>query len=74
MLLARILYVLGMEGPGSPQPGRYIRHIYNRIILETPLVRGAAVSALARFGAQVVGKKNQKNCFKIGFIFFNLFY
>jgi len=51
-LLTRILFVLGMEGPVSPQPGRYIRHIYNRIILETAVVRAAAVTALARFGAQ----------------------
>lgn len=51
-LLTRILFVLGMEGPSSPSPGRYIRHIYNRIILETAIVRAAAVSALARFGAQ----------------------
>jgi hypothetical protein len=33
--------------------GRYIRYIYNRIILENATVRAAAVSALARFGAQV---------------------
>ena len=32
---------------------RYLRYIYNRIILETHQVRSAAVSALARFGACV---------------------
>jgi hypothetical protein len=32
---------------------RYIRYIYNRIILENATVRAAAVSALANFGAQV---------------------
>lgn len=32
---------------------RYIRYIYNRIILENATVRAAAVSALANFGAKV---------------------
>ncbi len=32
---------------------RYIRYIYNRIILENATVRAAAVSSLARFGAAV---------------------
>lgn len=32
---------------------RYIRYIYNRIILENATVRAAAVSALANFGANV---------------------
>lgn len=30
---------------------RYIRFIYNRVILENPTVRAAAVSAMAQFGA-----------------------
>lgn len=30
---------------------RYIRFIYNRVILENPTVRAAAVAALAQFGA-----------------------
>ncbi|CAG0888510.1 unnamed protein product [Cyprideis torosa] len=30
---------------------RYIRYIYNRVILEAAAIRAAAVSALARFGA-----------------------
>jgi coatomer protein complex subunit gamma len=34
-------------------PCRYIRYIYNRIILENATVRAAAVSALASFGARV---------------------
>lgn len=34
-------------------PDRYIRYIYNRIILENATVRAAAVSALANFGARV---------------------
>ncbi|KAI6133616.1 coatomer subunit gamma [Pisolithus croceorrhizus] len=33
-LSVRILHLLGMEGPGSPQPTKYIRFIYNRVVLE----------------------------------------
>ncbi|XP_053624344.1 coatomer subunit gamma-like [Plodia interpunctella] len=50
-LAVRILYILGREGPKAPQPSRYIRYIYNRVILETGPVRAAAVAAVARFGA-----------------------
>lgn len=50
-LLVRILHLLGKEGPKTKQPSRYIRFIYNRVILETAVERAAAVSALARFGA-----------------------
>jgi coatomer protein complex subunit gamma len=52
VLATRILHLLGREGPRTPQPSKYIRFIYNRIILENPTVRAAAVSALAKFGAQ----------------------
>ncbi|KAG7295527.1 hypothetical protein JYU34_021738 [Plutella xylostella] len=51
-LAVRILHLLGREGPKSRQPSRYIRFIYNRVILESGPVRAAAVSALAQFGAQ----------------------
>lgn len=50
-LAVRILYVLGREGPKTSQPSRYIRFIYNRVILESGAVRAAAVSTVARFGA-----------------------
>lgn len=50
-LAVRILHLLGLEGPSTSNPGRYIRYIYNRVILENATVRAAAVSALARFGA-----------------------
>lgn len=39
-----------MEGPKTPQPTKYIRYIYNRVVLENALVRAAAVTALAKFG------------------------
>lgn len=50
-LAVRILHVLGSEGPKARQPSRYIRYIYNRVILESGPVRAAAVSAVAKFGA-----------------------
>ena len=50
-LAVRILHLLGTEGPRTANPSRYIRYIYNRVILENAVVRAAAVSALARFGA-----------------------
>lgn len=50
-LAVRILHLLGQEGPTSKQPSRYIRFIYNRVILESAAVRAAAVTALAHFAA-----------------------
>ncbi|KII93952.1 hypothetical protein PLICRDRAFT_153163 [Plicaturopsis crispa FD-325 SS-3] len=49
-LSVRILHLLGMEGPKSPQPAKYIRFIYNRVVLENATVRAAAVSSMAKFG------------------------
>ncbi|KAH7927242.1 coatomer subunit gamma [Leucogyrophana mollusca] len=49
-LSVRILHLLGMEGPKAPQPTKYIRFIYNRVVLENATVRAAAVSSLAKFG------------------------
>lgn len=48
-----ILQLLGEKGPKTANPAKYIRFIFNRIILETASVRSAAVSALAKFGAGV---------------------
>lgn len=48
-LSTRILHLLGKEGPSMPAPGKYIRYIYNRLILENATVRAAAVSALSSF-------------------------
>lgn len=46
-----------MEEPKAPQPSKYIRYIYNRVILENAIVRAAAVSSLAKFGVNVVDKE-----------------
>uniref|UniRef100_A0A8C7YCX1 Coatomer subunit gamma n=1 Tax=Oryzias sinensis TaxID=183150 RepID=A0A8C7YCX1_9TELE len=52
VLATKILHLLGKEGPRTPQPSKYIRFIFNRVVLESEAVRAAAVSALAKFGAQ----------------------
>ncbi|KAI5259359.1 Coatomer, gamma subunit [Aureobasidium subglaciale] len=49
-LAVRILHLLGMEGPKTTNPTKYIRYIYNRVVLENAIVRAAAVTALAKFG------------------------
>ncbi|XP_055881795.1 coatomer subunit gamma-2-like isoform X1 [Biomphalaria glabrata] len=51
VLATKILHLLGREGPRTPSPSKYIRFIYNRVILENAAVRAAAVSAIAKFGA-----------------------
>ncbi|XP_077849736.1 coatomer subunit gamma-1 isoform X3 [Macaca mulatta] len=52
VLATRILHLLGQEGPKTTNPSKYIRFIYNRVVLEHEEVRAGAVSALAKFGAQ----------------------
>ena len=51
----RILHLLGVEGPKTSHPTKFIRYIYNRVVLENAIVRAAAVTALAKFG---VGQKD----------------
>ena len=52
-LSVRILHLLGVEGTQSPQPAKYIRFIYNRVVLENAIVRTAAVTSLAKFGVNL---------------------
>ncbi|CAM6082467.1 unnamed protein product [Calypogeia fissa] len=52
-LSTQILHLLGNEGPKTADPSKYIRYIYNRVVLENATVRASAVSALAKFGAVV---------------------
>merc|ERR1740121_2642898 len=47
-LCTRILGFVGEEVPSTSNPAKYIRFIYNRLILENALVRAAAVDALAK--------------------------
>lgn len=51
-LSVRILFLLGEEGPKMKDNQKYIRFIYNRVILENAIVRAAAVSSLAKFGTR----------------------
>jgi coatomer subunit gamma len=51
LLSTQILHLLGELGPTTSAPARYIRFIYNRVILENSAVRAAAVSSLAKFAA-----------------------
>ncbi|QLQ80855.1 hypothetical protein HG537_0E02100 [Torulaspora globosa] len=48
-ILVRILHLLGKEGPSTSNPSLYVRHIYNRVVLENSIIRSAAVIALSKF-------------------------
>ena len=39
VLATKILHLLGREGPKTPAPAKFIRYIYNRVILENSTVR-----------------------------------
>ncbi|KAJ6796479.1 coatomer subunit gamma-2 [Iris pallida] len=52
-LSTQILHFLGNEGPKTSDPSKYIRYIYNRVILENATIRASAVSTLAKFAALV---------------------
>ncbi|KAG9038837.1 coatomer subunit gamma [Tulasnella sp. JGI-2019a] len=53
-LSVRILHLIGIEGPKTVNPTKYIRYIYNRVVLENAIVRAAAVSSLAKFGVNAL--------------------
>ncbi|XP_074998083.1 coatomer subunit gamma-2 isoform X2 [Calonectris borealis] len=45
VLATKILHLLGKEGPRTPSPSKYIRFIFNRVVLENEAVRaGLTVS------------------------------
>eukprot|EP01064_Diplonema_japonicum_P025915 TRINITY_DN37336_c0_g1_i1.p1 TRINITY_DN37336_c0_g1~~TRINITY_DN37336_c0_g1_i1.p1 ORF type:complete len:860 (+),score=328.12 TRINITY_DN37336_c0_g1_i1:40-2619(+) len=48
----RVLSLLGQEGPANATPSKFVRFIYNRVLLEAPSVRAAAVSTLAKFATK----------------------
>lgn len=60
-LSTRVMHLLGKEGPSMPEPGKYIRYIYNRLILENPTVRAAAVSALSNFACDGASDELRKS-------------
>ncbi|KAL7485817.1 hypothetical protein ACHAW6_011409 [Cyclotella cf. meneghiniana] len=52
MLSTKIMHIIGKFGPSSSQyPSRYIRFLYNRIMLDNAIVRAAAVSTLVLFAS-----------------------
>ncbi|CAM9136613.1 unnamed protein product [Discosporangium mesarthrocarpum] len=57
-LSTQILSLVGDLGPSTSAPARYIRFIYNRVILENAAVRAAAVPALAKFAARLPYLRN----------------
>lgn len=52
-LSTQILHLVGVVGPTTAAPARYIRFVYNRVILENAAVRAAAVTTLSKFAAQL---------------------
>jgi coatomer protein complex subunit gamma len=62
-LAVRILHLLGVEGPKANQPTKYIRAIYNRVVLENAIVRAAAVTALGKFG--LIQDKEVRNSVRV---------
>ena len=48
-LQSRVIYFLGEHGPTSAEPQRFVRYIYNRLILEKPAIRAVSISALFKF-------------------------
>jgi len=52
-LSTRVLHLLGELATDTAQPAKFIRFVFNRVILEKAPFRAAAVSALAKFGAKV---------------------
>jgi len=52
-LIVQILHIIGSVGPLTPCPSRFIRFVFNRVILENASVRAAAVSTLGAFATRV---------------------
>lgn len=52
-LIVQIMHIIGTVGPATAAPSRYIRFVFNRVILENALVRAAAVSTLGAFASKV---------------------
>lgn len=57
-LTSKVLHLLGDESCKISNPSRLIRYIYNRLILEGPLVRDAAVGSLSKIAMSCPSLKN----------------
>merc|ERR550525_1123781 len=54
-LSSQVLHFLGEHSSNVKNPSKYIRYIYNRVILENAAVRAAAVSALSSIAMKAPG-------------------
>lgn len=52
-LSVKIINMIGEKGPECANPNKFIRFVFNRVVLEAPDVRCAAVDSLGRFGSAV---------------------
>lgn len=52
-LIVQILHLIGAHGPSTVTPSKYIRFVFNRVILENAMVRAAAVTCLGAFATRV---------------------
>lgn len=64
---SKILLVIGNQSKGMSNLNQLVRHIYNRVIIEGPIVRSAAISALGEIANHNENLKDKiilliKNC------------
>ncbi|KAL7552311.1 hypothetical protein ACHAWF_015553 [Thalassiosira exigua] len=52
-LSTQTIHIIAEHGPTTRAPAQYIRFLYNRVILDSPSTRAAAVQALSKFAAAV---------------------
>lgn len=52
-LIVQILHLIASAGPTTSSPSRFIRFVFNRVILENAVVRAAAVSTLSTLAVRV---------------------
>jgi len=57
-LIVQIMHIVGAVGPTTCTPARYIRFVFNRLILENSMVRAAAISTLGAFATAVPEVRN----------------
>lgn len=52
-LIIQIMSIISSVGPSTPSPSRYVRFVFNRLILENSTVRAAAVTTLSNIACRV---------------------
>lgn len=52
-LIVQVMHVIALIGPDTKSPSKYIRFIFNRVILENSVVRAASVNTLGIFAMKV---------------------